>query len=83
MITKENSDFHDPRAGVLVLWHSYISDIENNHYYFKNLLYSQAQIRLTEYKGMMIKEGSFRIVNFMTPRARVLVLGCGLAGKRG
>ena len=26
---------------------------------------------------MMTKEGSTQIVNFMTPRAGVLVLGCG------
>ena len=38
-------------------------------YFFKNLLlYSQALIRQTKYVVMMTKEGSTKIVNFMTPR---------------
>ena len=45
-------------------------------YFFKNLLlYSQAQIGQTKYIVMVTKEGSTKIVNFMTPRAGVLVLG--------
>ena len=47
-------------------------------YFFKNiLLYSQAQIRQTKYIIMLIKEGSTKIVNFMTPGAGFLVLGRG------
>ena len=47
-------------------------------YFLKDLLlYSQALIRQTKYVVMMIKEGSTNIVNFMTPGARVLVLGRG------
>ena len=45
-------------------------------YFLKNLLfYSQALIRQTKYVGMMTKEGSTKIVNFMTHSAGVLVLG--------
>ena len=47
-------------------------------YFFKILLlYSQAYIRQTKYIVMMTKEGSTKIVNFMTPGAGVLVLGRG------
>ena len=47
-------------------------------YFFKNLLlYSQALIRQTKYVVMMTKEGSTKIVNFMTPGAGILVLGRG------
>ena len=46
-------------------------------YFLKNLLlYSQALIRQTKYV-VMTKEGSTKIVNFMTPGAGVLVLGRG------
>ena len=45
-------------------------------YFLKNLLlYSQALSRQTKYLVMMSKEGSTKIVNFMTPGAGVLVLG--------
>ena len=45
-------------------------------YFLKNfLLYSQALIRQTKYVVMMTKEGSTKIVNFMTPGAGVFVLG--------
>ena len=48
------------------------------HYFLKNLLlYSQAQIRQTEGIVIMSKERSTEIVNFMTPRAGILVLGRG------
>ena len=48
------------------------------HYFFKNfLLYSQALIRQTKNVVMMTKEWSNKFVNFMTPWAGVLVLGCG------
>ena len=44
-------------------------------YSFKNLLlYSEALIRQTKYVVMINKEGSPIIINFMTPRAGVLVL---------
>ena len=47
-------------------------------YLLKNLLlYSGAWFRQTKYIVMMTKEGSTEIVNFMTPGAAVLVLGCG------
>ena len=47
-------------------------------YFFKNLLlYYHALIRQTKYKVMTTKEGSTKIVNFMTPGAKVLVLGYG------
>ena len=45
-------------------------------YFLKNLLlYSQALIRQTKYVVMMTKEGSTKIINFMTPGTGVLVLG--------
>ena len=48
------------------------------HYFLKNLLlYSQAYNRQTKYVVIMTMEGSTKIVNFMTPRAGVLVLGRG------
>ena len=34
-------------------------------------------MRQTKYIVMMTKEGSTKIVNFMTPEAGVFVLGCG------
>ena len=47
-------------------------------YFFKNLLlYSQALIRQTKYVVMMTKEGSTKIVNFMTPGVGVVVLRRG------
>ena len=47
-------------------------------YFFKNLLlYSGAWFRQTKYIEMMTKEGSTKIVNFMTPGAGVLALGHG------
>ena len=69
-------NFITPGIGFLCLGHiSYIVEI---HYFFKNLLlYSQAQIRQTEGIVMMSKEGSNKIVNFMTPKAGILVLGWG------
>ena len=48
-------------------------------YFLKNLLlYSQALIRQTKYVVMMTKEGSTKIVNFMTHRAGVLMLGVAI-----
>ena len=67
-----------PAAGVLALGRGHISQIVKIHYFFKNLLlYSQAEIRKTKYIVMMTKEGYTKIVNFMTPAAGVLALGCG------
>ena len=82
MMTKEGSTkivyFMTPRAGVHVLGRGHISHLVKMHYFFKNLLFnSQALIRQTKYVVMMTKEGSTKIVNFMTPGAGVLVLGCG------
>ena len=82
MITKEGStkiiNFMTPGAGVLVLGRGHISHIVKMYYFFKNLLLnSQAHIRQTNYVVMMTKEGSTKIVNFMTPGVGVLVLGYG------
>ena len=82
MMTKEGStkivNFMTPGAGVLVLGCGHISHIVKMHYFFKNLLLnSQAQIRQTKQVVMMTKEGSNKIVNFMTPGAGVLVLEHG------
>ena len=67
-----------PEGGVLVLGRGYLSHIVKMHYFFKNLLlYSQAYIRQTKYIVLINKEGSTKIVTFMTPGAGVLVLGCG------
>ena len=43
----------------------------------KILLYSGAWFRQTKFIVMMTKEGSTKIVNFMTPGTGALVLGCG------
>ena len=45
--------------------------------FLKNLLYSGAWFRQTKYIVVKTKEGSTKIVNFMTPGTGVLVLGCG------
>ena len=67
-----------PGAGVLVLGRGHIGQVVKLHYFFKNLLlYSQALIRQTKYAVMMTKEGSIKIVNFITHEAGVLVLGHG------
>ena len=81
-MTKEGStkivNFMTPRAGVLVRGPGHISHIEKKDYFFKNhLLYSHECIRQTKYIVVMTKEGSTKIVNFMTPRPGVLVLGPG------
>ena len=81
MMTKEGStkivNFMTPGAEVLVLGHGHISHIVKMHYFFKNLLYSHAQMRQTKYIVLMTKIRFTRILNFMTSRAGVLVLGCG------
>ena len=83
MMTKEGStkiiNSMTPGAEVLVLGHGHISHIVKMHFFFKNvLLYSQAWIRQTKYVIMMTKEGSTKIVDFMTPRAGVLMLGVAI-----
>ena len=80
MMTKEGStkivNFMTPGVGVLGFGH--ISHILKMYYFFKNLLlYSQAYIRQTMYIVMMTKEGSTKILTFITPGAGVLALGCG------
>ena len=82
MMTKEGStkivNFMTPGVGILVLGRGHISHRVKMHYFFKNLLlYSQAQIRQTKYIVVMTKEGSNKIVNFMTPEAGVLMLERG------
>ena len=67
-----------PGVGVLVLRQCRTSHTVKMHYFFKNLLFSsQAQIRQNECIVMMTKEGSIKILNFMTFWAGVLVLGSG------
>ena len=64
--------------GVLWLGCGHISHRVKMHYFFKNLLFnSQALIRQTKYVVMMTKEGSTKIINFITPGVGVLVLGRG------
>ena len=46
-------------------------------YFLKNLLFSGAWIRQTKCVVIITKEGSSNIINFMTPRSGVFVLGCG------
>ena len=79
-MTEEEStkivNFMTPGLGVLVLRCGHKSYIVKIHHFFKNLsLYSQAQIRQTEGIIMMSKEWSTKYLNFMTPRAGILVLG--------
>ena len=53
---------------------SYVAKI---HYFFKKILYSQAQIRQTEGLVMITKEKTTTVINLMTPGAGVLVLARG------
>ena len=71
MMTKERStkivNFMTPAAGVLAPGRGHISQIVKIHYFFKNLLlYSQAQIRQIKVIVMMSKEGSTKLVNYVT-----------------
>ena len=82
MLTKEGStkivSFMSPGSGVLVMGHGHISHIVTMHYSLKNLyLYSQAMFRKTKYIIMLTKEGSIKIVSFMSPGSGVLVMGHG------
>ena len=45
--------------------------------YIVNTVYTRARSRQIKYKAIMTKEGSAKIVNFITIRAGVLILGCG------
>ena len=79
MIVKEGSTkivtFMTPFAGILVLGCCHIVKM---HYFFKNLLLnSQLLIRQTMYIVLMTKEGCIKFVNFMIPRAGVLMYGRG------
>ena len=72
------TSFMTSGAGVLMLGFGHISHIGKMHYFFKNLLlYSHTQIRQNKYIVMMTKEGSTKIIIFMTPGAGILLLGCG------
>ena len=82
MMTKKGSTkilfFMTPGAGDLLLGRDHISHIVKMYYFFRNLqTYTQAQIKQTKYVVMMTREGSTKIINFMTPRAGFLVLGFG------
>ena len=83
IMTEEGStkivNFMTSGLGVLVLRCGHMSYMVKIHHFFKNLsLYSEAQIWQTEGIIMMSKEGSTKFINFMTPRAGILVLGRGL-----
>ena len=83
MMIKEGStkivNFMIPGVGVLVLRCGHTSYIVKKTLFLtsSSLHFSQAQIRQTEGKVMMSKEGSTKILDFMTPRSGILVLGCG------
>ena len=81
-MTKKGStqivNFMTPEAGVLALGCGHISHIVKIHYSLKNLLYSQAWIRPIKYIVMMTKEGSTKIVNFMTPGQGFLCRGMAI-----
>ena len=82
MLTKEGStkivSFMSPGSVVLVMGHGHISHIVKMHYSLKILhLYFQAMFRKTKYIVMLTKEGSIKIVSFMSPGSGVLVLGHG------
>ena len=67
-------NFMSTGAGVLELGCGHLNHIVKMHYFFKNLLlFSQAYIRQTKYIVLINKEGSTKIVTFMTPWAGVLV----------
>ena len=79
-MTEEESakivNFIIPGVGVLMLRYGHMNYIMKINYFYENfLLYSLASIRQTEGIVMTSKEGSTKIVNFMTSaRARILVL---------
>ena len=79
MMTREGStnivNIMTPEVGVLVLSCGHISYTVKLNYFYENLLYTQAQIRHAEGIVMISKEGSSKIVNFITPRVGILVQG--------
>ena len=81
MTTKEGStkieNFMTLGAGVLALRRGHISHIVKIHYFFKKIFFSTQWYGSDKLKVMMNKEGSTKIVNFITPGAGVLVLGRG------
>ena len=81
MMTKEGStnivNFMTLGAGVLVLGRGHINHIVKMHYILKILLLYSDKIRQTKYIVMMNKDGSSKIVIYMTPGSGVLVLGRG------
>ena len=83
MMTQEGStkivNFMKPWAsGEFCALGGHISHKVKMHYNFNYLLLCcQALIRQTKYVVTMTKEGSTKIVDFMTPGAGILVLGCG------
>ena len=81
-MTKEGSikivKFMTPLAGVLLLECGHISPIVKIHYFSQKSSSLLPGIDQTNYQTVvMTKEGSTKIVNFMTPRAGVLALGRG------
>ena len=81
MMTKEGCTkiytFHDPWIGVRVMRCGHISYIVKTHYFFFKTTFFSTLRHKTEGIVMMSKEGSTKIVNFMTPGTGVLVLGRG------
>ena len=70
----QNRKFYDPWSGIPVLGHDHIGHIM--HYFFEDLLlYSWVSCRQTEYRVMISMDASTNVVNFMTPRAGVPVIG--------
>ena len=84
MMTSEGStkivNFMTQRAGILVRECDHKSYIVKMPYFFKNLLFTQAQIRQTESIVLIINEESTKIITFiyLPPGAGVLVLGRGI-----
>ena len=81
MTTKEGStkieNFMTLGAGVLALRRGHISHIVKIHYFFKKIFFSTQWYGSDKLKAMMNKQGSTKIVNFITPGAGVLLLGRG------
>ena len=65
-------NFMTPVAKNLVLGLVHISHIVKIQYFLKYLLFFWAHTIQSKYNGMMAKEGSTEIVNFMNPGTGVL-----------
>ena len=63
-----------PRGGIFVLVRDLIMKMQ---YFFSILVHARAWIRQSKYKAKATKEGSARIVNFMTIEAGGLMLERG------